>query len=168
MLQSMVIAAHDAQRQLRRRHGVGAGSEEQGQKRDEILPSIVNGCSAQEQDFRCAHVRLQREIAIGTRIPYMMRFVDDDEIPCRTMIGSPSTLICVGAAQRFEGDDARLGASGSERSAPHGSQPGGSHNQTARESSADGQRDVSLSHADIVAEQGTIELIDRCRESRYR
>ena len=90
-----------------------------------------------------------------------MRFVDDDEVVACSMVDGAAAVIHVGATKRFECYEIGLGTGRRERGLPHRGQCSGSYYQAAIESAGNGKGDEGLSHPDIVAQQGAIELIDR-------
>jgi hypothetical protein len=81
-------------------------------------------------------------------------FVDDQQI---VLVRGGGTE----PAQLFEADEVRADFSGAKRVRPHLRQCSGCDDETARITACDSGCDEGLAHADLVAEQGATEFVDR-------
>src|SRR5437868_2465781 len=80
LLQLVLLAPYDAEGELGAGQRVCARSEKQCKKRNEISTAVMDGSGAQQQHLRSASYGLQGEVSIGTRVPDVMRFVDNYQV----------------------------------------------------------------------------------------
>lgn len=89
----------------------------------------------------------------------VMRFVDDQKVVLRTLLGTDPT-------QLLEADEVRVDFRGVKREGPHLRKSSGCDDEPASVAARDCSGDECLSHSYFVAQQGPTEFVDGALDSR--